>query len=517
MWTATKLATTYDSKPLSFLLEPVLNPEFLKKASRLVKTWKIDDLGLKKFKLNQKVLWCQFKAIIWMIFLLVSVIPSILICTYLWIIRDKDDLEKESDKSEEILITASDKKTILITGAPLTKALHIARAMGQAGHRIIIADQDWKNQQSSTKFSKYVDKFVHLSSDIPYEDALMEIWENEKIDVFLPVSHIHLAIEDTKAKSKMQAKAKELNRPFFDLGLKNIHNVEELDDKDVFLQKCQKLGLKVPDFKSFFGQDLIIELEKMRSEGKFNDRHYFLKPLELQRDERLDMTQIPSEKDQFDSYVNQHLKKKDFTVPYLLNEYIKGEEYAANVVCKNGNIYMFQVCPSSPIQTNYVSLDHEGIEEWVTEFVKETGLSGFVCFDFLVDKDNNVYCIECNPRLHSAIVSFDSQSKMSQLHQSLLSALNDENGNHSKKQMLKLVNKTEVYWVFQEIEKIFTAESSFSRFFDLIQNGKDAVWRVDDPIPFFIHNFVQIPWYLLVATINGTVWSKVNFCLGQVL
>ena len=153
---------------------------------------------------------------------------------------------------------------MLISGAPLTKALHIARAMGQAGHRIIIADQDWKNQQSSTKFSKYVDKFVHLSSDIPYEDALMEIWEDEKIDVFLPVSHIHLAVEDTKAKSKMQAKAKELNRPFFDLGLKNINTVEELDDKDVFLKKCQKLGLKVPDFKSFFGQDMIIELEKMR-------------------------------------------------------------------------------------------------------------------------------------------------------------------------------------------------------------------------------------------------------------
>ena len=77
--------------------------------------------------------------------------------------------------------------------------------------------------------------------------------------------------------------------------------------------------------------------------GKFNYRHYFLKPLELQREERLDMTQIPSDKDQFEAYINQHLKKKDLSVPYLLNEYIEGQEYAANVVCKNGNIYMFQV------------------------------------------------------------------------------------------------------------------------------------------------------------------------------
>ena len=60
-------------------------------------------------------------------------------------------------------------------------------------------------------------------------------------------------------------------------------------------------------------------------------------------------------------------------------------------------------------------MDHEGIQEWVTTFVKAKNLSGFVCFDFLVDKNNNVYCIECNPRLHSAIVSFESQSKVKRI------------------------------------------------------------------------------------------------------
>mgnify|MGYP007045161413 CR=1 FL=1 len=83
--------------------------------------------------------------------------------------------------------------------------------------------------------------------------------------------------------------------------------------------------------------------------GKFNGKHYFLKPLELAREERMDMTKIPSDKDQFESYVNQHLMKKDLSVPYLLNEFIKGEEYAANVVCKNGQIYMFQVSNYSKV------------------------------------------------------------------------------------------------------------------------------------------------------------------------
>ena len=77
--------------------------------------------------------------------------------------------------------------------------------------------------------------------------------------------------------------------------------------------------------------------------GKFNGKHYFLKPLELSREERLDMTRIPSDKVQFEAYVEQHLMKKDLSVPYLLNEFIKGEEYAANIICKDGKIYMFQV------------------------------------------------------------------------------------------------------------------------------------------------------------------------------
>ena len=57
-------------------------------------------------------------------------------------------------------------------------------------------------------------------------------------------------------------------------------------------------------------------------------------------------------------------------------------------------------------------MEHKGIQDWVTTFVKATNLSGLVCFDFLVDNNDNAYCIECNPRLHSAIVSFESQTKV---------------------------------------------------------------------------------------------------------
>jgi len=153
----------------------------------------------------------------------------------------------------------------------------------------------------------------------------------------------------------------------------------------------------------------------------------------------------------------------------------------------------------------------------VTTFVKNTGLSGLVCFDFLVDAYDNVYCIECNPRLHSAIVSFESQSKMNSLHRSLLSALDIIDLNSSNIEPINLINNTEVYWFFQELEKLFKGETSLNRFLQLLINGKEAVWRIDDPVPFFVLNFLQIPRLLLHSIINRTIWSKVNFCLGQVL
>ena len=66
-------------------------------------------------------------------------------------------------------------------------------------------------------------------------------------------------------------------------------------------------------------------------------------------------------------------------------------------------------------------MEHKGIQDWVTTFVKATNLSGLVCFDFLVDNNDNAYCIECNPRLHSAIVSFESQTKVIVQHNVFLS------------------------------------------------------------------------------------------------
>merc|ERR1719273_2745477 len=149
--------------------------------------------------MDSRIFLCRFKAIFWLLFLLLCFFPCLFICVSLWI---------KAQFTKTPLSKKSDIKTVLITGAPLTKALHIARTMGQSGHRVIVAEQDWKHLFSLSRFSHYVKKFVLLPNNISYENALVQLWENEGIDCFLPISHVHLAVEDTKAKTKMQVMAR---------------------------------------------------------------------------------------------------------------------------------------------------------------------------------------------------------------------------------------------------------------------------------------------------------------------
>ena len=102
---------------------------------------------------------------------------------------------------------------------------------------------------------------------------------------------------------------------------------------------------------------------------------------------------------------------------------------------------------------------------------------------------------------------------MTDLSESLNSALNDD----KDAKLLKLKNDTEVYWLFQEVEKLLTNKTSLKEFIFMLRHRQDAVWRTDDPLPFLALNFIQMPVLLTNAIVRGTIWNKVNFCLGQVL
>ena len=132
-------------------------------------------------------------------------------------------------------------------------------------------------------------------------------------------------------------------KPFGTLAIPDPILVEELDNKFQFMAKCQELGLSVPDFKHV-SKNLEFDLREFHDQKLFHSqKSYFLKPLELQRTERMDFTRIPADKAKFEYYIENRLRYKDQSVPYILSEFIEGQEYAANILCHQGKLLMCQV------------------------------------------------------------------------------------------------------------------------------------------------------------------------------
>ena len=74
-----------------------------------------------------------------------------------------------------------------------------------------------------------------------------------------------------------------------------------------------------------------------------------------------------------------------------------------------------------------------------------------------------------------------------------------------------------IYWFYNEVVSFLTRQTSLDEFLDTIVTGEEAIWRADDPMPFLILNFVQMPLLLLKSLFLRKTYNKVNFCLGQVL
>ena len=120
-------------------------------------------------------------------------------------------------------------------------ALQMARIMGEAGHKIILVNKGFDIMTVMTGFSKYVDKFYLIRPSELYENKLKEIWQNEKVDWFLPMN---LSIDDIKFKIVMEFEAiNHSNMEFSTISINNIFMAKMLQNKDGFLRKCHDLGL----------------------------------------------------------------------------------------------------------------------------------------------------------------------------------------------------------------------------------------------------------------------------------
>lgn len=445
--------------------------------------------------------WYRIKAAGY-IALLIAAAPlcfMITVCVWLFARNSKYDSRLET----------SLRRKVLVSGVAHTKGLHVAKTLAKAGHHVVLADAEdfWC---SAARWSCFISKFYTVPNLNPadnneaYISGIIKVAEKENVDWYVPVSHYEAAISDAIVKQRLA----KLNPEIKCLAFNDPKLTSTLDDKLLFLKECRKLNLDVPYFKKV---ENATEVYKMVETGLFLNSYYFLKPLLEESVDRLNFTRIPSDTKEFEKYIAPYeaMFKKDN--PYMIHKFIKGKEFAANAVVVEGNLQAFHVCPSSPVQINYDVFNHPKIRMWVETFCKAKAITGFICFDFMEDEESGkIYCIECNPRLHSSVVSYHMQANLERAIRGAME-IEFQLSDYEEPQVPSLP----VYWLYNEIGKLVLLQQSISEFVGNVLGGKEAVFDLSDPWPFFMLNHCQIPFLLLQAVITGERWTYVNYNIGQ--
>ena len=447
--------------------------------------------------------WYRVKAALCIMLLMAAMPLCFIFTTCVWLLGRKSE--------QHDYLEASLRRTVLVSGLAHTKGLHIAKTLGKAGHRVILADLE-EFGCSAAQWSCFISKFYtvpdfnSLDDSEAYIKGVINVAKTEKIDWYIPVSHTKAALPDSIIKQRLA----EVNPQITCLTLDDP-KLTAILNKPLFLEECNKLNLKVPYFKKVHSLAEVREVAK--KELLLNSKsHYFLKPLfPVPQEDRLNFTPIPSDSTEFEKFLAHYESKLNCDNPHLVNQFIKGKEFAANAIVSKGSLQAFQVCPCSPVQIDYDVTKHSEIKKWVEEFCKTKKITGCICFDFLEERDSGeIYCIECNPRLHSCVVSYQMKPN---LEAAIRGAMEDQFQLPTPSE--PSASSKHVYWLYNEIAKLGLFQQGIGEFIYTLMNGRDAVFDASDPWPFFMLNHYQMPVMLLKAFITGNRWTITNYNMGQ--
>ena len=387
---------------------------------------------------------------------------------------------------------AAEPRTILVSGGKMTKALQLCRSFHDAGHRVVLVESG-KDRLTGHRFSRAVDRF-HVVPDARadnYADALLTIIEQEGVDVYVPVCSPAASLPDAQAKALLSKHCE-----VFHL---EPETVEMLDDKFAFSQAAKDLGLSVPDSRRITDAQQVLDFDYSAA-----GRPYILKSIAYDPVHRLDLTRLPLGTPAAMAAFVQSLPISPEN-PWILQEFIEGQEYCTHSTVRDGQLRVYLCCPSSPFQINYEMVDKPGIRQWVDRFVSAERLTGQVSFDFIEDAHGEVFAIECNPRTHSAITMLYD-------HPGVAAAYLEPGTDV----VVPTATSRPTYWIYHEVWRLLRGPARPARLRTILA-GKDAIFCSSDPLPFLLEHHVAIPWLLLQKLVNGGAWIKIDFNIGKLV
>ncbi|MBC7972010.1 MAG: ATP-grasp enzyme, partial [Verrucomicrobia bacterium] len=276
-----------------------------------------------------------------------------------------------------------------------------------------------------------------------------------------------------------------------------------LDNKFSLCEQARSLGLSVP--KAF----LITNPQQILAfDFTADPRQYILKSIRYDSVSRLDLTRFPYKG--MAEYVKNLPISQDN--PWVMQEFITGQEYCTHSTVRKGNIRLHCCSASSPFQVNYEHIEQPEILMWVEKFVTALNLTGQISFDFMQAADGTVYPIECNPRTHSAITMFYN-------HPGLAAAYLSDRSHTIEPPITPLPDSKPTYWLYHELWRLteIRSWSALQAWTQRILKGKDAIFQLNDPVPFLAVPHWQITLLLLKNLRQCKDWVKIDFNIGKLV
>ena len=238
---------------------------------------------------------------------------------------------------------------------------------------------------------------------------VLDIITKEGADLWVSCSGVASAVEDGEAAEAIK-KETHCEVIQFDAATTAV-----LHEKHRFIERARAIGLRVPDTHLVTSQTQIESVfEKARPQS------LIAKCVGVDDSTRGDMTLLPLPSR---SATGEHLQRINVSEknPWILQEFISGKEYCTHAYVQKGRVKIFVACPSSELLMHYEALEptsvlSEAMLRFTQKFASNGGetFTGHLSFDFLVDNPEEgdidqlrMFPIECNPRVHTAIVLFN--------------------------------------------------------------------------------------------------------------
>jgi predicted ATP-grasp superfamily ATP-dependent carboligase len=268
--------------------------------------------------------------------------------------------------------------TVLLTLGRLPKALDLARGFSRAGCRVIVAEPfGWTLTGASRHVSREFAVPAPNKGAAAYLAALADIVARERVDLVVPVSEetMHVAFLPDLLGGQVRVFTMSPDR------LLALHN------KAGFVRAATALGLAAPETH-------LLGTPEARA---------------LAATEAVVMKPVFSCSGRGVRILRQGaaLPDPDPSISMIVQRFVAGREHSSCTIAHQGRVLSTMIyrgtVMSGTVAIAFERVEAPAIERWIETFVRESGWTGFISFDFIVDADDRVVGIECNPRTTSGL------------------------------------------------------------------------------------------------------------------